>query len=76
MPQMNGYDAIKILKSKPETKDIPVIFLAENADLTDKEKCLSLGAADYIIKPFDPQTLITSVEKHSQHEIMGTQNGK
>jgi CheY-like chemotaxis protein len=76
MPQMNGYDAIKILKSKQETKDIPVIFLAENADSTDKEKYLSLGAADYIVKPFDPQTLIASVEKHSQYEITGTQNGK
>jgi CheY-like chemotaxis protein len=76
MPQMNGYDAIKILKSKPETKDIPVIFLSESVDTPDREKRISLGAADYIVKPFDLQTLITSVEKYSQHEIMGTQYGK
>jgi CheY-like chemotaxis protein len=76
MPQMNGYDAIKILKSKLETKDIPVIFLADGVDSPDMEKGISLGVADYIFKPFDPQTLIACVEKHSQHEITGTQNGK
>jgi CheY-like chemotaxis protein len=65
MPQMNGYDAIKILKSKPKTKDIPVLFLAENANSTDRERCLNLGAADYIFKPFDPQTLIACIEKYS-----------
>jgi len=64
MPQMSGYEAIKILKSKPETKDIPVILLAEGVDSFDKEKGFSLGASDYIFKPFDPPTFIACVEKY------------
>jgi signal transduction histidine kinase/CheY-like chemotaxis protein len=63
MPQMNGYDALKELKSKPETKDIPVILIAEEGDSPDKEK--GLGAADYVSKPFEPQTLIACIDKHS-----------
>jgi CheY-like chemotaxis protein/anti-sigma regulatory factor (Ser/Thr protein kinase) len=68
MPQMNGYDAIKLLKSKPETKDIPVLFLADGVDSPDWEKDISLGAADYIFKPFDPQTLMACVDKYTYKE--------
>jgi CheY-like chemotaxis protein len=63
MPDINGYEAIKILKSKPETKDIPVIFIAEEGSSPDKEN--DFGAADYVFKPFDPPTLIACIEKHS-----------
>ena len=65
MPDMNGFEAIEILKSKPETRDIPVVFLTGMADSTDEEKGRNLGAVDYITKPFDPPALIACVEKHS-----------
>jgi signal transduction histidine kinase/CheY-like chemotaxis protein len=63
MPGMNGYEAIKILKSKPETKDIPVVFLVEGADSPDKGNDPNPGAAGCIFKPFDPPTLIACIEK-------------
>ena len=65
MPEINGYEAIKVLKSKPETQDIPVIFLTGMADSTDEEKGRNLGAVDYVTKPFDPPALIACIEKHS-----------
>ena len=65
MPEMNGYEAIEILKSGTDTKNIPVIFLTGMSDSQDEEKGRSLGAVDYIIKPFDPPTLIACIEKHS-----------
>jgi len=65
MPDMNGFDAIKVLKSKPETKDIPVIFLTGMSDSMDEENARALGAVDYITKPFDPAALIASIENHS-----------
>jgi CheY-like chemotaxis protein len=64
MPGMDGYDAIKILKLKPETKDIPVIFLTGMTDSNNEEKGRNLGAVDYITKPFDPQALIACLEKY------------
>ena len=64
MPEMDGFEAIKILKSKPETKDIPVIFLTGMSDPQDEKKGRALGAVDYIIKPFDPSALIACIEKY------------
>ena len=64
MPEMSGYEAIKILKLKNETKDIPVIFLTGMTDSEDEEKGRALGAVDYVTKPFDPQTFIACIEKY------------
>ena len=64
MPGLTGYDAIKALKLKQETKDIPVIFLTGMADSCDEEKGRALGAVDYVTKPFDPQALVACIEKH------------
>jgi CheY-like chemotaxis protein len=64
MPGMDGYEAIKILKFKNETKDIPVVFLTGMTGSNNEENGRSLGAADYITKPFDPQALIACLEKY------------
>jgi len=64
MPQTNGYEAIKILKSKQETKDIPVIFLTGKTESDDEITGLSLGAIDYITKPFQPALLLKRIEVH------------
>jgi putative two-component system response regulator len=64
MPEMNGYEAIKALKSKPETKDIPVIFLTARTESGDELEGLSLGAIDYIGKPFQPPLLLKRIEVH------------
>ena len=62
MPVMNGFDTCEHLKSNPDTRDIPIIFLSAN--YTEKEhrrKGLELGADDYILKPFNAQELIGKV---------------
>jgi len=64
MPEMDGYETIKILKSKPETKDIPVIFLTGKTDTGDELDGLSLGAIDYITKPFQPPLLLKRIDMH------------
>ena len=65
MPEMDGFTALEILKSKPETKDIPVVFLTGMTENQDVEKGRALGAVDFITKPFDPPTLISCIEKYS-----------
>jgi class 3 adenylate cyclase len=64
MPEMNGYEAIKILKSKNETKDILVIFLTAKTDTENELEGLDLGAIDYITKPFMPPLLLKRIEVH------------
>jgi putative two-component system response regulator len=64
MPEMNGYEAIKILKEHPATKDILVIFLTGKSDSESELEGLSLGAVDYISKPFMPPLLKKRIELH------------
>jgi len=64
MPEMNGYEAIKILKSNPKTANIPVIFLTARTEADAELAGLSLGAIDYITKPIQPPLLLKRVEVH------------
>jgi len=64
MPDMNGYDTIKKLKEEDSTKNIPVIFLTGKSSPNDELMGLSLGAVDYIIKPFTPPLLLKRIEVH------------
>jgi diguanylate cyclase (GGDEF)-like protein len=53
MPEMNGYEIIKLIKNNERTKDIPVIFITSKNEIEDEAIGLQLGAVDYIRKPFN-----------------------
>ncbi|MCL2209051.1 MAG: diguanylate cyclase [Treponema sp.] len=55
MMDINGYTVLAELRNSEITRDIPVIFITSLNDVEDEEKGLSLGAADYITKPFSPE---------------------
>jgi len=64
MPEMSGYDAIKVLKSDERTADIPVIFLTSKSDTNSELEGFVQGAVDYVSKPFSPQLLLKRVDVH------------
>ncbi len=64
MPEMDGYEVCRSLKSDPKTRDIPIIFLSALDDTKDKVKGLDLGAVDYVSKPFQPEEVIARVNTH------------
>jgi len=64
MPVMDGYEAIKILKSNVTTKSIPVIFLTARTDAEAELSAFSLGAIDFISKPIQPDLLLKRIEVH------------
>ena len=68
MPEMNGYEILKILKDDDKTADIPVIFLTARSDATSELEGLTLGAVDYIVKPFSPPLLRKRTEIHLRLE--------
>ncbi|MDR1514307.1 MAG: response regulator [Synergistaceae bacterium] len=68
MPEINGYEVIRRLKSSPDTARIPVIFLTSKSDADSEIEGLSLGAVDYIVKPFSPQLLLKRVDLQIQLE--------
>jgi len=64
MPQMDGYEIIQELKSNPGTENIPIIFMTALIDPESEIKGLSLGAVDYITKPFSRELLLKRIELH------------
>ncbi|AFY40349.1 response regulator receiver sensor signal transduction histidine kinase [[Leptolyngbya] sp. PCC 7376] len=58
MPGMDGFETCQALKALPETKDIPIIFMTALAETVDKVKGLSVGAVDYITKPFQQDEVL------------------
>jgi len=74
MPGMDGYEVIRILKEDENTSDIPVIFLSAKSDMESELQGLTLGAIDYISKPFSSPLLRKRVETHllvveQQHKL-------
>jgi len=57
MPGMDGYEVFTVLNNHEKTKRIPVIFLTGLDDVVDEEKGLSMGAADYITKPYNDEII-------------------
>jgi len=57
MPRMTGHEACQALKTNQVTRNIPVVFLSARGQESDIKLGLSLGAADYILKPFSPEEL-------------------
>lgn len=63
MPVMDGYEVFQKLQTNPEWADIPVVFLTAETDMNKEIKGLSMGAMDYIRKPFDPEVMKTRIDK-------------
>lgn len=61
MPRINGYDFLENIKSRKETKEIPVIVVSAVTDSENIKRTLNMGATDFIKKPVDIQNLITKV---------------
>lgn len=64
MPEMDGFEVCRYLKSEPQTADIPVIFLTAKTDIEDEIKGFELGAVDYITKPISPSILLARARTH------------
>lgn len=64
MPKINGFEACQRLQADPATQGIPIIFTTALADRDNKLKGLSLGAVDYVTKPFEPEEVLARVKIH------------
>ncbi len=64
MPGIDGFEVCKILKSQPQTQEIPIIFMTALTDTFDKIKGFNLGAVDYITKPIQHEETLARVKTH------------
>lgn len=63
MPEIDGYEAIRLIRSSAVIKDLPIIAVTAQAMSGDREKCLEAGAQAYVSKPIDVDVLLTEVER-------------
>ena len=63
MPVIPGHEVLRIIKSDPETKHIPIVMLTARKGEADVVAAIRSGAADYLTKPFIPQELLVRIEK-------------
>jgi CheY-like chemotaxis protein len=63
MPDIDGFEACKLLKANELTKHIPIIFMTAKNQKTDIDEGFSLGAIGYIVKPFDAKELCNELQK-------------
>jgi CheY-like chemotaxis protein len=63
LPNMDGYEVLGLLRSNPETRDIPVFALSANAMQRDIEQGLAAGFDDYLTKPIDVPRLLRTVDE-------------
>jgi putative two-component system response regulator len=64
MPDMNGYETARLLKSNDAFNKIPIMFLSARDDPVSEKFGLNLGALDYIHKPFESSQLLSRLESH------------
>ena len=64
MPEIDGYQVCKIIKSDPAMKKIPIIFITAMNEDEDEAKGFAYGAVDYITKPVSPPIVLARVATH------------
>ncbi|MEE9194173.1 MAG: response regulator [Thermodesulfobacteriota bacterium] len=63
IPKIDGFEVCKKLKEDPSYKNTYIIMLTAKGQVVDKEKGLSVGANEYVTKPFNPDFIISKVEE-------------
>jgi len=70
MPEMDGFEALSILKADEKLKHIPVIFLTANQDEKTETRGFEMGAVDFVNKPFSTPVLIKRIETHIETDLL------
>src|SRR4051812_31573851 len=75
MPEMDGFEVLANLQASPETATIPFIYLTAKADMASLRQGMELGADDYLIKPFNIDQLLTTIQvRLKKHEVLSRQH--
>ncbi len=63
MPHMTGFEVLSELRALPQHRDTPVIMLTAKGHATDREQAATLGASDFLTKPFSPKKLLARIDE-------------
>lgn len=65
MPRMDGLEATRRIKENPDTASVPVLILSAFTTHQDRQRALEAGAAEFLAKPCDPETLARRIRRYS-----------
>lgn len=63
MPDINGLELVSFLKNHPAYRGIPVMVVSTESTAEDRRRAAALGAEEYLVKPFQPEDLVTKLRK-------------
>jgi two-component system, cell cycle response regulator DivK len=63
IPEIDGWEATKILRADPATRDIPIIALTAHALADDRERATAVGFTAYLAKPIEPRAVVAEVKR-------------
>ena len=69
MPELDGWQATRILRANPETKNIPILATTAMFQPSDIETCINAGCSDYIVKPFTFEELKRKINTLVQRDL-------
>ena len=75
LPKVDGLEVFRLLKSEPETKNVPIIMITAKGEEVDRIVGLELGADDYITKPFSPREVVLRVRSVLKRSVANFQKG-
>jgi len=61
MPEIDGYDVCRTIKSDPDLKKTYVIILTAKGQADEQERCKEIGAGEYVVKPFSPMEIFAKI---------------
>ena len=71
LPDIDGFEICQRLKGDSDTKHVPVIILTALGGEANRQKGQACGAAEYLLKPFDPDRLMQTLSRHANHQDEG-----
>jgi chemosensory pili system protein ChpA (sensor histidine kinase/response regulator) len=69
MPVMHGYELINRIRSSETFRDLPIVVLTSRSTEKHMEKAFEMGSDDYLVKPFDEDSLMSVVNRHLPEEL-------
>lgn len=76
MPEMDGFEVCRRLKAAPTTREIPVIFVTGLTEEEGRSRGIEAGAADFIVKPIDPNVLQAKITACLEKRDFGRGKGE
>ena len=70
MPEMNGFDAVRLLRQQEGTREIPIIMVTTRGEMENIESAYALGCNDYVTKPINSVELVAKIRNYLQPELV------